>query len=125
VYDRLDNIVALATIPGKSALNVIRLSGEKSKYIFASLTKTQTIPQPNHVYLKYIYALQEKDPFDFASLVYYQAPKSFTGEDSLEISVHGGVIIANKLIETIVDLGARQALPGEFSYRAFCNNKYR
>ena len=123
MYDRLDNIVALATIPGKSALNVIRLSGEKSKYIFASLTKTQTIPQPNHVYLKYIYALQEKDPFDFASLVYYQAPKSFTGEDSLEISVHGGVIIANKLIETIVDLGARQALPGEFSYRAFCNNK--
>ena len=123
MYDRLDDIVALATIPGKSALNVVRLSGTNSERFFSLLTKSKVKPTPNKVYLKYIYSSKTKDPFDFASLVYYKTPKSFTGEDSLEISVHGGVIIANKLIETVLALGAREALPGEFSYRAFCNNK--
>ena len=123
MYDRLDDIVALATIPGKSALNVVRFSGTSSERFFSLLTKSKGKPTPNKVYLKYIYNSKTKDPFDFASLVYYKAPKSFTGEDSLEVSVHGGIIIANKLIETVLALGAREALPGEFSYRAFCNNK--
>ena len=118
-----DDIVALATVVGKSALSVVRLSGPQCKQIFQQLTKTKGNPRPNHVYPKYLYSGSEQDPFDFASLVNYRGPKSFTGEDSLEVSVHGGVIIANKLIETLMLLGARQALPGEFSFRAFSNNK--
>ena len=123
MYANSDDIVALATIAGKSALNVVRLSGPQCRNFFQKLTKTTFLPKPNHVYPKYIYNGTENNPFDFASLVYYRAPKSFTGEDSLEVSVHGGFIIANKLIETLISLGARQALPGEFSYRAFSNNK--
>ena len=123
MYTNSDDIVALATVAGKSALNVVRLSGSNCKKIFQELTRKKQVPKPNHVYPKYIYSGIEKNPFDFASLVYYKAPKSFTGEDGLEVFVHGGVIIANKLIETLISFGARQALPGEFSYRAFNNNK--
>jgi len=123
MYNNSDDIVALATVAGKSALNVVRLSGKRCELFFQQLTKTKKKPLPNHVYPKYIYSKQEVAPFDFASLVYYRAPKSFTGEDSLEVSVHGGVLIANKLIQTLISFGARQALPGEFSYRAFNNNK--
>jgi tRNA modification GTPase len=123
MYANSDDIVALATVAGKSALNVVRLSGVGSRKKFQQITRIKTNPKPNHVYPKYIYSGVETDPFDFASLVYYKSPKSFTGEDSLEVFVHGGVIIANKLIETLISLGARQALPGEFSYRAFSNNK--
>ena len=123
MYSNSDDIVALATVVGKSALNVVRVSGPQCRSFFQNLSHTKKKPMPNHVYLKYIYSGKEKNPFDFASLVYYRAPKSFTGEDSLEISVHGGMIIANKLIETLIMLGARQAKPGEFSYRAFANNK--
>ncbi len=123
MYNNSDDIVALATLAGKSALNVVRVSGPLCEKFFKELTQTKTPPKPNHVYPKYIYSSSEAAPFDFASLVYYRGPKSFTGEDSLEVSVHGGLIIANKLIETLTSLGARQALPGEFSYRAFHNNK--
>ena len=123
MYGNSDNIVALATLAGKSALNVVRVSGPLCKKFFQQLTHTAASPKPNHVYPKYIYSGPKKKPFDFASLVYYRAPKSFTGEESLEVSVHGGVLIANKLVETLVSFGARQALPGEFSYRAFHNNK--
>ena len=123
MYNNSDDIVALATVAGKSALNVVRLSGKRCEVFFQQLTQTKKKPVPNHVYPKYLYSGQGEAPFDFASLVYYRGPKSFTGEDSLEVSVHGGMLIANKLIQTLISFGARQALPGEFSYRAFNNNK--
>ena len=123
MYNTADNIVALATLAGKSALNIVRVSGSSSAKIYKKLTKTTVLPKPNLCLPKYIYSLDGDKPLDHGMIIYYKSPKSFTGENSIEIIVHGGVIIVNKLIETIVKMGSRIASPGEFSYRAYINNK--
>tara|TARA_B110000438_G_C15752102_1_gene623454 strand:- start:36 stop:1370 length:1335 start_codon:yes stop_codon:yes gene_type:complete len=123
MYNTADNIVALATLAGKSALNIVRVSGTNSTKIYKQLTKTTTLPKPNLCLPKSIYSLTGDRPLDHCMIIYYKSPKSFTGENSIEIIVHGGVIIVNKLIETIVAMGSRVASPGEFSYRAYINNK--
>ena len=123
MYNTADTIVALATLPGKSALNIVRVSGSNSAGIYKKLTKTKLLPKPNMCLPKSIYGLKGDKPLDHGMIIYYKAPKSFTGENSIEIIVHGGVIIVNKLIESIVNMGGRIASPGEFSYRAYLNNK--
>ena len=123
MYNTADNIVALATLAGKSALNIVRVSGSSSSKIYQQLTKTSSTPQPNLCVPKNIYGLHADRPLDHGMIVYYRAPKSFTGEHSIEIIIHGGIIIVDKLIEAIVAMGARIASPGEFSYRAYLNNK--
>ena len=123
MYNTADTIVALATLPGKSALNIVRVSGSNSTGIYKKLTKTKLLPKPNMCLPKSIYGLKGDKPLDHGMIIYYKAPKSFTGENSIEIIVHGGVIIVNKLIESIVNMGGRIASPGEFSYRAYLNNK--
>ena len=123
MYNTADNIVALATLAGKSALNIVRVSGSSRAKIYKKLTKTTVLPKPNLCLPKYIYSLDGDKPLDHGMIIYYKSPKSFTGENSIEIIVHGGVISVNKLIETIVEMGSRIASPGEFSYRAYINNK--
>ena len=123
MYNLNDDIVALATLAGKSALNVVRLSGQSSGKFYQHLTKKKTNPKPNHITLHNLYDPSTKKILDQAMVVYYAAPKSFTGEDCLEIMTHGGLVIVNQLIEACIQLGAREAMPGEFSYRAFINNK--
>jgi tRNA modification GTPase len=121
VYNTKDNIVALATTPGKSALNVVRCSGSGCLELYYHLTKLKKPPIPNMSCLKSVY---NKDSIiDELMLTFFAAPKSFTGENVLEFSSHGGLIIAKKLISTIESFGFRQAMPGEFSYRAFLNGK--
>ena len=102
MYKLDDDIVAIATIPGKSALNVIRVSGKTAKKLYTKITKQTGAPRVNYCALKYLFAYKEINPFDRAMVVYYRAPKSFTGEDSLEFSVHGGALIARKLIDTLI-----------------------
>ena len=121
MYNTKDNIVALATTPGKSALNVVRCSGSGCLELYYHLTKLKKPPIPNMSCLKSVY---NKDSIiDELMLTFFAAPKSFTGENVLEFSSHGGLIIAKKLISTIESFGFRQAMPGEFSYRAFLNGK--
>ncbi len=123
MYDTSDNIVALATMAGKSALNIVRVSGKLSESFYQQLTQTNHKPKPNYCLPKNIYCNVSNSAIDHAMVIYYRAPKSFTGEDGLEIIVHGGSVIANQVIDVIVNLGARLASPGEFSYRAYLNNK--
>ena len=123
MYKLNDDIVALATLVGRSALSVIRISGGRSKKIYHKLTKTQGSPRPNYVKLCFLYHPYKKTIIDQATIVYYRAPKSFTGEDCLEITTHGGVVIANQVLDACLLIGVREAMPGEFSYRAFINNK--
>jgi len=121
VYNTQDNIVALATTPGKSALNVVRCSGTQVLQLYKSLTQNIKKPRPNVSHLKTVY--QEKDIVDQLMLTYFKGPKSFTGQDMLELSVHGGIVIVTKIIKIIEEHNFRQAMPGEFSYRAFINGK--
>jgi len=123
MYNTDDNIVALATLPGKSALNVIRLSGERSLECYYALTKSTKQPKPRLANLSSLYSASNNQQIDQAITIYFKGPNSFTGEDMLEISVHGGLIIAKKIISELMSLNIRQALPGEFSYRAYINNK--
>jgi len=118
-----DDIVALATIAGKSALNVVRISGSSSLEVYKKITKSKVPPRPNYVKLLSLYHPIKKQIIDQATIVYYKGPKSFTGEDCIEITTHGGVIIVNQLLDALLASGTREALPGEFSYRAFVNNK--
>ena len=121
MYNTKDNIVALATTPGKSALNVVRCSGSGCLELYYHLTKLKKPPIPNMSCLKSVY--NKNSIIDELMLTFFAAPKSFTGENVLEFSSHGGLIIAKKLISTIESFGFRQAMPGEFSYRAFLNGK--
>ena len=123
MYNLKDDIIALATLVGNSALSIIRISGKQSIDIYQQLTKIKTRPRPNYVKLAFIYHPKKQITIDQATIVYYRGPKSFTGEDCLEITIHGGAIIANQLLDACLSIGLREAMPGEFSYRAFINNK--
>ena len=122
MYNLKDNIVALATIPGKGALNVVRVSGPNQlSLIFKLLTTKKRLPRPNFSHPHYVYS--KKGVVDQCIITYYKGPKSYTGENMLELSTHGGCVIANQIIEAVINSNARLAFPGEFTYRAFINNK--
>jgi tRNA modification GTPase len=117
-----DTIVALATPPTKSALAIVRLSGPQAFSMFSSIfSKDLTLEKERGVHLGTIqYA---EDIIDQAVVIQYLEPKSFTGEDLLEIIIHGSPLIAYQLIETLIAKGARNANPGEFSSRAYLHQK--
>jgi tRNA modification GTPase len=117
-----DTIVALATPPTKSALAIVRLSGPQAFSLFSRLfSKDLTLEKERGVHLGTI--RDGDDIIDQAVVIQYMEPKSFTGEDLLEIIIHGSPLIAYQLIETLIAKGARNANPGEFSSRAFLNQK--
>jgi len=121
VYNVKDNIVAIATVPGKSALNIVRCSGPDVLALYKHLTGIIKTPAPNYTHLKTVY--HNSTILDQLMLTYFKGPKSFTGQDMLELSLHGGLIIVKKIISIIENFNFRQAMPGEFSYRAFINGK--
>jgi tRNA modification GTPase len=104
-------------------LSVIRVSGESLSNLFFQLTDKKQ-PKPNHVYL--VELLDPRDSshmLDQVLVTYFKAPQSYTGEDCIEISCHGGKLIAANILTTLFKSGLREASPGEFSYRAFINGK--
>lgn len=116
-------IVALATAPLKSALAIVRCSGDG---IFDIVNKCfskriNLINEKNKIYYGYI--KNSEEIIDQVILLAYKSPFSFTGEDSVEIICHGSVLIANEIIEVLIKNGCRYAVNGEFSNRAFLNNK--
>ncbi len=118
---KCDPIVALATPQGISGVSIIRVSGKGCVQIIEQLTQSP-IPQPRQASLHSIYN-HEKKIIDEAIVIYFKAPNSFTGEDVVEIQGHGGLLIPRLIIERCISLGCRLAEPGEFSLRAFHNEK--
>ncbi len=118
-----DTIVALATPDvERGAIGIIRMSGEQSLEIarkIFSASSFETV-EPNKMYLGKV---QAKNFNDRAFCMYCKAPKSYTGEDVVEFHTHGGKIIVQGIIRELVSLGARPALPGEFTKRAYFNGK--
>lgn len=113
-------IVSLITPPLNSAVAVIRMSGDDALNI-ANQIFTKKISTPNKAYVGLIIDGNEK--IDQVIVTYFVAPKSFTGEDVIEISCHGSMLIVNQIISLIISKGARIAERGEFSSRAYYNNK--
>ncbi len=116
-----DNIVALATPIGFGALAVIRVSGQSLNTLFNKVTGYKN-PKPRYAYFKKFYS-SDGDVLDNVLITYFKGPQSYTGEDVIEISCHGGSIISSMIIEELVIAGCRHAEPGEFSRRAYLNGK--
>jgi len=115
-----DTIAALATPPGRGGVGIIRLSGPLCPAIAALILKKS--PQPRHA--EYLPFYQPDGAvIDMGIALYFPAPHSFTGEHVLELQGHGGPVVMDMLLKTVVSHGARLARPGEFSQRAFLNDK--
>ena len=117
-----DTIYALSTPPGKSAIAVVRISGNKAfnyiKKISSSMPTKANISTLNKLITR------TGDVIDQTITTYYKAPKSYTGEDMVEISMHGGSATINKFIDIFKkNKKTRLAEPGEFTRRSFENNK--
>ncbi|HSX20559.1 MAG TPA: tRNA uridine-5-carboxymethylaminomethyl(34) synthesis GTPase MnmE [Gammaproteobacteria bacterium] len=115
-----DTIAAIATPPGRGGVGIVRVSGGKVKDICRSLTGS--LPEPRQAkYTSFLKA--DCSQIDEGLCLFFPNPNSFTGEDVLEIQAHGGPIVLDMLLRRVIQLGARLARAGEFSERAFLNNK--
>lgn len=114
-------IAAIATPVGRGGVGIIRLSGPKAYAIACLLTGKESFTPRLASFCRFYDA--DKKVLDEGLVLYFKAPYSFTGEDVIELQGHGGVILQNQLLSRVFELGAHQAQAGEFSYRAFENDK--
>lgn len=113
-------VYALATPPAQSAICVFRVSGQDCLRFLPELFSSK-LDEPRYFYKTEMYS---KGFFvDSVAVVFFKGPKSFTGEDGFEVYAHGGLAVMSKIVEAFTDLGFQEAGPGEFSKRAFLNNK--
>lgn len=116
----MDTIAAQATPPGNGGVGIIRVSGSAAQTVAQSVLNK--IPRTRFAeYLPFLDANGET--IDFGLAIFFKSPHSFTGEDVLEFQGHGGQIVMDLLLKRVLDLGVRLAEPGEFSKRAFLNDK--
>ena len=116
-----NSIAAIATAHGVSSISIIRVSGDASLEIAKKLSHLDSI-KPRYAHLTSLYTAQN-ELIDQAIMIYFSAPNSFTGEEIVEFQCHGGMIVAQEILDTITSYGVRLAEPGEFSKRAFLNGK--
>jgi len=116
----MDTIVAVATAPGRGGVGVVRISGKQSAEIVSAICGK--LPTPRYATFTH-FRSAENEVIDEGIALYFPSPASFTGEDVVELQGHGSPLVMDKLCQRAVELGARMARPGEFSERAFLNNK--
>ena len=114
-------IAAIATAAGRGGVGVIRLSGRNLLPLAQQITGGKTPTPRLALYTDFLDAQQQA--IDNGLLLYFAAPASFTGEDVIELQGHGGPVVMQMLLARCLELGARLAEPGEFTKRAFLNNK--
>ena len=115
-----NTIAAIATPPGMGGVSVIRVSGKNAATIAQTLSGK--LPVPRHATLA-TFRDAQGETVDQGLLLYFPAPHSFTGEEVIELQGHGGVAVTQNLLHAVLAAGARLAEPGEFSRRAFLNDK--
>jgi tRNA modification GTPase len=115
-----ETIAAIATPPGKGGVGVVRVSGGQVQAVMQAVLGKPLTPRHAH-FLPFLDA--DGAALDTGLALYFPAPHSFTGEDVLELQGHGGPVVLDLLLRRILALGARLARPGEFSERAFLNDK--
>lgn len=116
-----NTIAAIATAHGVSSISIVRVSGEGALEIAHKISHLQHII-PRHAHLTSLYTF-DQELIDRAIMIYFAPPQSFTGEAIVEFQCHGGLIVAQEVLDTVTAYGARLAQPGEFSKRAFLNGK--
>jgi tRNA modification GTPase len=117
---RSETIVAAATAPGRGSVGIVRISGPKAPEIGAVIVGE--LPRARHAaFVRFVDARGE--PIDAGLALFFPAPHSYTGEHVIELHGHGGPVVLEALVGRAVELGARHAQPGEFTQRAFLNDK--
>jgi tRNA modification GTPase len=131
-FDTRDTIVAIATPPGRGGIGVVRVSGPEAHAIARALITHTTDLQPRHATLTTVRLTDaaakvvtrtSDDVRDHAIVTYFPAPASYTGDDVVEVSVHGSPVVLRAIVAAAIDRGARAAEPGEFTLRAFLNGR--
>ncbi len=122
-----DTICALATPPGIGGLAVVRLSGSSSLRIadacFSGKRSWEQVKSHTIHYGHFVRSDHRSYVLDTVTASVFRAPHSYTGEDTVEFGCHGGMILASDIVSSLISAGARMALPGEFTKRAFLNRK--
>ena len=119
----LDTIAAISTAFGKGALSIVRMSGNEAIEIANKLFKGKNLNKVKSHTVHYGHIVDEGEIIDEVLLTVFRAPKTFTREDVVEISCHGGIFVTNKILELLLLKGARLAEPGEFTKRAYMNGR--
>lgn len=118
-----DTIAAIATAPGDAAISIVRISGKETFEVANRVFSSDISDYQSHTAHYGKILAENDDVIDTVLLLIMRAPKTYTGEDSVEIFCHGGSIITKKVLERVLQAGARMAQPGEFSLKAFLNGK--
>lgn len=117
----VETIAAVATAAGQGGIGVVRLSGSRAVEIALCITQREGMTNRFAHYSKFFNA--QGDVIDDGIVIGFNGPKSFTGEDCVELQGHGGPVVLNLVLQRCLELGARHANPGEFSERAFLNGR--
>jgi tRNA modification GTPase len=117
----MGTIVAIATPPGRGGVGIVRLSGPDAYTIGLAISNLSQLKSRVATFTKF--TSKDLELIDEGLIIYFKAPNSFTGEDIIEFQAHGAPIVLDRLIKECILYGARIASPGEFSERAFLNNK--
>jgi tRNA modification GTPase len=120
VGSQSDTIAAVATAPGRGGIGIVRVSGPDCRHIAVALLGRAPAPRTAELHR---FRDATGEPIDEGIALYFPAPASFTGEDVLELHGHGGPVVMDLLLRRVLELGARSAEPGEFTQRAFLNDK--
>lgn len=118
-----DTIVAISTAMGIGAISIVRLSGKDAIDIVNNCFKGKDLTKVNSHTINYGYIKDKDELIDEVLVSVMKAPKTFTTEDVVEINCHGGIFSTNRILETMLNNGARLAAPGEFTKRAFLNGR--
>ncbi|HID32746.1 MAG TPA: tRNA uridine-5-carboxymethylaminomethyl(34) synthesis GTPase MnmE [bacterium (Candidatus Stahlbacteria)] len=116
-----ETICAIATPVGIGGVGVVRISGEEAVKIASRVLTRALVERPNHIMVNEI--KDETGVVDIVMVVFFKKPKSYTGEDMVEIYCHGGRYVPNRIVEILIENGARLARPGEFTMRAVLHGK--
>src|SRR6266568_2698033 len=115
-----DVIAAIGTAPGRAGIGVVRVSGKKLEKL--ALRLLGGVPAPR-LAVRAVFRGAACEPIDDGIALFFPAPASYTGEDVLELQGHGGPVVLGMILRRCLELGARLAEPGEFTRRAFLNDK--
>ncbi len=121
-YEKGQTIAAIATPPGNGGIAIIRISGPKAIEIADRIFSGSVKKYLTHT-VHFGKILNRKKVIDEGLIIVMNNPNSYTGEDIIEIHCHGGSLVTQKVLESVLNAGARAALPGEFTYQAFINGK--
>ncbi len=117
-----DTIVAIATAMAPGAVAIVRLSGPQCFSIVQTISSIDLMRAKGYT-IHHGYIMENEQPVDEVLFSIFRSPHSYTGEDVIEINCHGGMYIARKILSLLLGAGARLALRGEFTQRAFLNGK--